>query len=264
MPGCETPSRSSPRPRRTATLERTEAPPAPVRYDLTDDVVFAISKPLGGTGLLVIAFGALLSILASSPIMIVNLLLFLAYVGLYYNYMFKTVQTASLGREELPDSPSGYEAIDTWQLVKILVGMHLGLLLPVLLVIPVLAFVPSLVAYTVPIIVGAAVYPVFAYPMTVLLTAQTLNPLAAFNYPAILTSIVSTFSSYALVLAYFLGLELAPVLARIFLVNPKVSMPVAFALNGVSAAWTMFAMISLSLFIGRYFYREKARLGWFN
>jgi hypothetical protein len=275
-PGCETPSRSSPRPRRTATLERREEPPAPVRFDWTDDLVYAISKPLtGATPLLVVAVGALLSIVSgligpglgtlNAPLVTIGIIALGAYIGLYYNYFIRTIQTASQGREELPDSPSGYEAIGLGHLLWIILWMHVGLFLPLVFVGLGVLLVPSLAAYTLQLVVAGLVYPIFAYPMTVLLTAQTLNAFAAFNYPAILASIVSTFGSYLLVLAFFMGLELAPGLARAFLFKgQELSLAAQCALNAASAAWTMYAMIALGLFLGRFFYREKERLGWFR
>ena len=240
--------------------------PAERRTSWYEDFRFAVAAPLTGMGLIMMATGVILLLVASTPVTpwFVGIAALLTYVWLYHNYFFKTVQAASCGSDELPDSPMGYEAMGFFRLIWTLLVTYLGLALPILGAIAVIALVPALAKDTVPVILTAALWPIAAYPMTMLLVTHTKNPSTAFHYPSIVLSMVRTSGSYARLVGFFALLLVAPQVAAWFFHAPEEASGLGWlALTALHHAWTMYSMMALALFMGRFYVREKKTLGWF-
>jgi len=225
-----------------------------------DDISFALMKPLGAKGALVIGFGALLSVVSQMPLLVASLIALVTFFWLYTNYFILTIQSASAGRDELPDSPVGIEGLGVLRLLWMMILVYVALLLPAMLAGALSALLPIPVK---PLIVMAVAWPLIAYPMTLLLAAQTLNGTMAFNYPAIVRSIADTAPSYARVLAFFVLVGALPHATRLLL-KGEPSEGAAYVFAAIEAAWTMYSMMAVALLLGRFYRREEARLGWFT
>jgi hypothetical protein len=256
---------------------RSFGPPSPApepKGSFWGDLRFAFAAPLSSMGAVVMGVGVVLALAIIATLfgsfampvytMPTAIIIGVTFFWFYNNYFFKTIRVASLGGSELPDSPSGYEAMSVFELIWVSIVMYLALALPNIAVLVLSCFSERVAEHQTILSALANIWPGVAGPMTILLVTTTHNPMTAFNYPAIAGSIVRTFGRYFHVMDLFFLMSVLPqVLLVVMVVKLGASLGTLLLVVAAQAALAMYSMMVLGLYLGRFYHREKARLGWF-